>query len=771
MLQTIMREIPPIRTHAARYAVIATVWYCSAATYAQSPERVDFNRDVLPILSSKCFHCHGPDDQSRQAELRLDIREGALRADRPVIEPGNGGQSELVQRVSSQDPKERMPPADSNRKLSAHEIELLRRWVNEGAVWGGHWAFETLRRPEVPRVNDGAWPRNAIDNFVLARLKHTALRPAAEAAKQTLLRRVTLDLTGLPPTPDEAAAFLADEKADSWDRVVERLLASPHYGERWGRHWLDAARYADSTGFETDAPRSIWKYRDWVIEAINDDVPFDEFTVRQLAGDLLPGASTADRIATGFLLNGPQDGGSEPARLDAVVERVNTIGTVFLGLTLGCAQCHAHKFDPLSQREYYEMFAFFNAADESVLELAPPDQLASRDALRAHLAALVSERDLYAAKFAAGTAVKDPGHQERSQMIDLLKTQIPQLDMAPVLVTPVASRPTTTFIRGEYTQPGEAVTPDVPDVLPPLPTGQRTRLDFARWLVSSQQPLTPRVTVNRIWQRFFGQGLVETENDFGVQGARPSHPELLDWLATEFVNGGWRLKSLHRLIVGSATYRQSSDRQADLEEIDPENQLLARQSRLRLEAEAIRDSALAASGLWSPKLGGPSVFPYQHEGVMLGRATPAEWIASPGADRYRRSMYTHYWRLTPHPFLQTFDAPDSLTACTRRRSSNTPLQALTLLNDPTFAECAEALAGRVMHEASDGDERLDRAFRLCLGRAPTAEERPPLANVLAAVRIRFAASNTASAVESVDQAAWTQVCRVLLNLDEFVTRE
>ena len=768
MLRIITPEFPPVRASFTKLAVLAIVCHCSTAADAQSRARVDFSRDVLPILSANCFPCHGPDDQARQAKLRLDTRAGAFHTERPVIQSGNSKQSEFVRRVSSQDPEVRMPPANSNRQLSPHQIELLRRWVDEGAVWSGHWAFETPRRPEVPQIREDAWSRNAIDRFVLAQRKHLLLRPAPEAAKESLLRRVTLDLIGLPPTPDEVAAFLSDDRADAYERVVERLLASPHYGERWGRHWLDAARYADSTGFETDAPRSIWKYRDWVIEALNDDLPFDEFTIKQLAGDLLPGASTADRIATGFLLSGPQDGGSEPARLDAVVERMNTIGSVFLGVTLGCAQCHSHKFDPLSQHEYYKLFAFFNAADESVLELAPPEQVARRDALRAQLAALIAEREMFAAKLAAGTAASDPGYQERSRTIDSLKHQIPQLESAPVLVTPTVPRTTTTFVRGEFSKPGELVTPDVPAVLPPLAADERTRLGLARWLVSPQQPLTPRVTVNRIWQQFFGRGLVETENDFGVQGARPTHPELLDWLATEFVASGWRMKSLHRLIVGSATYRQSSHRTADADAIDPENRLLTRQSRLRLEAEAIRDSALVASGLRSLKIGGPSVFPFQHEGVMLNRATPAEWVASPGADRHRRGIYTHYWRLTPHPFLQTFDAPDSLTACTRRRTSNTPLQALTLLNDPTFAECAEALAQRVLREVPDGDhERLDRAFRLCLGRLPAAEERPPLVAVLSAVRARFATSN----IEAGDRAAWTQVCRVLLNVDEFVTRE
>lgn len=756
--------------YAWKFVAFAVIGRCFMATSAQSAERVDFSRDVLPILSANCFPCHGPDDQARQGNLRLDTREGALRAEQPVIQPGKGNLSELVLRVSSQDPEQRMPPANSNRQLSPQNVELLRRWVDEGALWGGHWAFEAVRRPPVPTMEDESWSRNPVDRFILARWKQTGLQPAPEADKATLFRRAKLDLVGLPPTVEESAAFLADDRPDAYERVVDRLLASPHYGERWGRHWLDAARYADSTGFETDAPRSLWSYRDWVIGALNNDLPFDEFTVQQLAGDLLPGASIAERIATGFLLCGPQDGGSEPSRLDAVVERTNTLGTVFLGLTLGCAQCHSHKFDPLSQQEYYRLFAFLNAADEAVLELAPAEQVARRDALRAQLAALVAEREMYTAKLAAGTAATDPGHLERSRTIDALKSQIPDLASAPMLIAPPAPRPTTLFIRGEYSKPGELVTPGVPAVLPPLPAEQTTRLGLARWLVSSEQPLTPRVTVNRIWQQHFGRGLVETENDFGVQGARPSHPELLDWLAADFVSRGWRLKTHHRLIVSSAAYRQSSHRPANVETLDPENRLLARQSRLRLEGEVIRDAALAASDLLSTKIGGPSVFPFQHEGVMLNRATPAPWIMSPGADRYRRGLYTHYWRLTPHPFLQTFDAPDSLTACTRRRASNTPLQALTLLNDPTFAASAQALARRVLREALPEDsERLNLAFQLCLGRLPTSEEHAQLMELLAVPRTSRA--TTGSTVETLDQTAWTQICRVLLNLDEFVTRE
>ena len=615
------------RFHWAILATLFALWALATVELqtadAEAARGVSFSRDVLPILSAKCFRCHGPDEQTREADLRLDTESGALRSENPVIRPGRSGESELVRRITSGDPDERMPPAEANRQLTPSEIDTLTRWVDDGAEWGSHWAFETPLRPLVPAPAGDRWSRNAIDRFVLARLNEGGLSPSPEAPPGVLLRRVTLDLTGLPPTPEEIDAFLADDRPDAYERVVERLLASPHYGERWGRHWLDAARYADSTGFETDAPRSNWRYRDWVIAALNDGMPFDRFTIEQLAGDLLPGATRDDRIATGFLLCGPQDGGSEPSRLDAVVERVSTIGNVYMGLSVGCAQCHSHKFDPLSQQEYYGLFAFFNAADESVLELAPNEEVSRRNALQAQVAALTTERDEYAKTLGDGNPQQDAGYQARTQTIEELKTQIPELPHAPVLHQPVNPRTTTMFVRGEYTQPGDVVAPDVPNCLPPMPAGPPTRLEFAKWLVSAEHPLTARVTVNRVWQRFFGRGLVETENDFGVQGARPTHPELLDWLSREFIDNGWQLKLLQRLIVCSATYRQASWRRDDLDAVDPENRLLARQSRLRLEAESIRDAALGASGLLSSKIGGPGVFPFQHDGVMLNRATPA----------------------------------------------------------------------------------------------------------------------------------------------------
>ena len=742
---------------------------------------VDFNAEVRPILSRACFPCHGPDGAARQGELRLDTRAGAFRTEKPVIMPGNSAKSLLMQRIHHNDPQLRMPPTEAKQQLTHRDRETLARWIDQGAVWGEHWSFLPLQRSPMPQVRRGDWSRNPIDDFVLARLEALRQSPSAPADRQVLLRRMTLDLVGLPPTLDAQAEFFADDHdhPDALERLVDRLLMSPHFGERWGRHWLDAARYADSGGFEGDPPRSVWQYRDWVLNAINGDLPFDQFVIHQLAGDLLPNRSSDDQVATGYLLNSQQDGGSEPARLDAVVDRTNTIGTVFLGLTIGCAQCHSHKFDPITQHEYYGLFAFINGADEVKHEFASPEQLTRRDALVAQVAALTVERTEYGAKLSTEQRKSDPGYQERTETIEQLNRRIPTFESALILQTGPADRVTTTFVRGEYARPGESVLPGVPQVLPPLPEGPRTRLEMARWLVSAEQPLTPRVTVNRVWQQLFGRGLVETENDFGNQGTRPTDPALLDWLAADFSREGWGFKRLMRRILESSVYRQSSYRRLDLEETDPENRLFARQARLRLEAELIRDTALSVSGLLSTKLGGPSVFPFQHDGIMINRATPAPWTISPGEDRYRRGLYTHYWRLTPHPQLQTFDAPDSMTACTRRQTSNTPLQALTLLNDPTFTEAAEHLARELLaSECSSEAARVDLAVQLCLSRPPTDEERTVLRELLRRIRRGTGDATPTSGSQSDvtlvganERTAWTELARTLLNLEEFLVRE
>jgi mono/diheme cytochrome c family protein len=849
---------------------------------APAAGRADYLHDVKPLLTRHCVGCHGP--QKQRSGLRLDTAAAILKGGNsgPAIVPGNSGKSRLIQAVTGAGDVAAMPPRGP--RLAAAEIALVCAWIDAGAAaptgeaeskitatGAGHWAFRPLARPDPPAVCNSAWVRNPIDRFILTRLEKEGIAPSPEADRTTLARRLFLDLIGLPPSPREIEEFLNDKSSDAWEKLVDRLLASPHYGERWGRHWLDLARYADSNGYSIDAPRSIWKYRDWVLDAFNRDLPFDRFVVEQLAGDLLPGAALDQRIATGFHRNTQinQEGGidEEQFRVEAVVDRVNTTGTALLGLTVGCCQCHDHKFDPLSQREYYQLFAFFNSCDEPTLELASPEQVRLRRDLQAEIKRLQGrlrgldtatpqrvaawegslspqaramlpanvqailniavngrnaeqERAVVAAyrnaeqvrHVVGGLASPLPllpaAHvqalalrRELEQKIVELQKQVPVIPTS--LVLQERKTPRTTFIHlgGDFLRKGAVVQPGTPAVLPPLTlnpsppkTGARgesrpTRLDLARWFVDGVNPLPPRVTVNRFWQHYFGTGIVETENDFGTQGTPPSHPELLDWLATEFVRRGWSMKAMHRLIATSATYRQSSRTRPELAVGDPRNRLLARQNRLRLDAEVVRDVALASSGLLHHKIGGPSVYPPQPPGVYQFTQIPRDWRASTGPDRYRRGMYTFWWRSAPHPDLIVFDAPDATQTCTRRNRSNTPLQALTLLNDQGFFELAQGLATRILQEGpSSGDEeRLAYAFVLCLGRKPAIHEREVLSRLLRKEREVFGSDPRearqvappflrsltlpARLPEVVEGAAWTSVARTLLNLDEFITRE
>jgi len=801
-------------------SVIALV--VAAGPSPRATGAVDYTRDVKPLLAKHCVDCHGA--KLPRGKLRLDTAAAAIKGGEsgPSVVPGKSAESPLIDAVTGDGDTERMPL--KRPPLSEAEIATLRAWVDQGAQAPSdetpsppasvHWAFVPPQRPPLPAVADPAWSGHPVDAFVRARLDKERLTPSPEADKTTLIRRVSLDLIGLPPTPGEVASFLADDRPDAYERLVDRLLASPHYGERWARHWLDQARYADSNGYSIDAPRSIWKYRDWVIDALNRDLPFDRFVTDQLAGDLKPDATLEQKVATGFHRNTMinQEGGIdlEQFRVEAVVDRVGTTGSVFLGLTVGCAQCHDHKYDPVSQREYYQLFAFFNSVDEPEVEFATPAELARRDAVRAEVdafhKALQAEHPEVAEKEKAWEATLSPLFKQalpaelkdafdrpvekrteaqwrgltelflsksdefKAQKAELaaLRAKEPKFATSMVVRERAEPRPTFVHLGGDFTRKGEPVSPGVPSVLPPIKPrnpGKLDRLDLANWLVDPGHPLTARVAVNRLWQVYFGRGLVETENDFGTQGTPSSHPELLDWLATEFPARGWSLKAMHRLIVTSRTYRQSSHARPDLEGVDAANRLLARQSRLRLDAEAIRDSALAVSGLLAPKVGGPSVFPPQPEGVMNLGQMRRPWAVSDGPDRYRRGLYTFFWRATPYPGLTVFDAPNAIQTCTRRNRSNTPLQALTLLNDRAFVECAESLADRVLQGAERGDPaRVDYAFRLCLGRPPSAREGATLLAVLADERA--AAPGPGS-----DRAAWTTAARVLLNLDEFITRE
>jgi hypothetical protein len=665
--------------------------------------------------------------------------------------------------------------------------------------------------------------RNPIDAFILARLEKEHLKPSPAASKETLLRRVSLDLTGLVPSPQEIRDFLADTRPDAYERVVDRLLASPHYGERWGRHWLDVARYADSDGYTIDAPRQIWKYRDWVINALNRDMPFDQFVIEQIAGDMLPSPTVDQLIATGFHRNTASnyEGGIdfEQYRVEAVVDRVSTTGAAFLGLTLGCARCHDHKFDPVSQKEFYQVFAYFNNVDEitteaerydfnrPILKVPSAEEIARKSAFDAQWASLSKELVTYVRELAARPRKpgdqdpsKDAGLVERVRNLRELRRREPTFTSTLVMRELPQPRESYVHLAGDFARKGVTVKPAIPAVLPQLPADANTRLDFAKWLVDPQNPLTSRVTVNRFWQAYFGKGIVETESDFGKQGAAPSHPELLDWLASEFIRQKWSEKAIHRLIVTSTTYRQASTRRPETEAVDPFNKLLARQNRLRLEGEIIRDSALAASGLLTGTVGGASVYPPIPEGAMSVTQVSGAWPTATGPDRYRRGLYTFFRRSAAYPGLAVFDAPDATAACTRRTRSNTPLQALTTLNDETFLEFAEGLAARVLKEAPpDNKERIRYAFNLAMGRAPRTDEEQRLEQLLNR-RLDEYKTKPARATELIYnggkfgpdgkplnppppklaamlpadlplEAAWTGVARVLLNLDDFLTRE
>ena len=774
---------------------------------AQADETVNFNQHVRPILQDKCLHCHGPDATARQAELRLDRQDEAHapRDGRRVIVPGRPEQSELIRRITTGG-DERMPPADQRRQLTASEIELLRRWVAQGGRYEQHWAFVPPSQPVVPTVGDAGWPINAIDHFVWHRLQQHGLRPAPPASRETLIRRVTLDLTGLPPTPGEVDAFLADEAPGAYDRLVDRLLTSPPYGERMALVWLDAARYADSGGYQGDILRSMWLWRDWVIAAYNQGLPFDQFTIEQLAGDLLPEPTREQRIATGFNRNhriNDEDGIiHEEFRVEYVVDRVETTATVWMGLTMGCARCHDHKYDPISQREFYRFFAYFNSIDESGRGRgnAPPLLPVATGELAARIAAAETrlselQRQLKAAANGDGKAAAALRQEldKAAKALDALRKQVPTTMVMKELEEP---RETFVLIRGAYDRRGEQVAHGTPAVLGGAagaqtpqavtpPQQPANRLGLARWLLSPSHPLTARVAVNRYWLMYFGRGLVETPEDFGTQGALPTHRELLDWLATEFANSGWDVKALQRRIVTSATYRQASQGSGELLQLDPDNRLLARGPRFRLPAEAIRDQALAASGLLTRRIGGPSVRPYQPDGLWTELASASsKYAQGQGAALYRRSLYTFVRRTVPPPAMTVLDAPNRETCLMRRPRTNTPLQALTLMNDPTYVEAARVLAEQTLGTSPGRREAITAAFRRLLARRPAKAELASLEQAWGLYHRRYvgdldAAKRLLSVGESrpddtldpAEAAAHTAICLLLLNLDETITKE
>ena len=998
----------------------------------------DFEREIRPILAQHCYRCHGP--QQRKGGLRLTNRTDALTpADSGdvIVTPGQSGKSVLIERVSADDDAVRMPP--EGERLTEQQVSLLRRWVDAGARWPDdaavkHWAYVKPQQVALPEIKDKTWPRNAIDYFILARLEDEGLRPSAEASREQLIRRLSLDLIGLPPTPAEVEAFLADENPAAYEALVDRLLARPQYGERWARPWLDLARYADSNGFQRDGFRDLWPYRDWVVQALNKDIPFDQFTVEQLAGDLLPGATVDQHIATGFhrctTVNVEAGTDQEENRVNQVIDRVNTTGTVWLGTTIECAQCHNHKYDPITQREYYQLFAFFNNTEIEtafrtakataaidftgpMLDLPDPETQSKRQRLqeelarvekqiadhqtalqsgsteqkaslpdagqpaqwhvlkiasfkssggangtilddnsvllggevpakdtytlvvstkqqnitgfhvealtdpslpgegpgrgdderpnfilneftvavapvgldsnpqslklhspqadfsqrgwdvagaidgdpktgwainpqfhkphaatfllevplvndpgctltfrlvqnygggrtigRVRLSALTGDRDVAEAPPEIAKILKTPGEKRTFRQIKQLEAfqlsqhptlkplqaqrqkivqQLEQIEPPRTLVMKELATPRTTAVmrRGNFLDPGEAVQPGVPAVLHAMPQGPANRLGLARWLVHAQNPLVARVTVNRQWAELFGQGLVPTLEDFGTRCEPPTHPELLDWLAVEFLRRGWSLKQLHRLLVTSATYRQSAKVTAELLARDDQNKLYARGPRFRLDAETIRDNALAIAGLLSLKQGGPPVKPYQPEGLWnVTGLVDNTYKISAGEDRYRRGLYVVWRRSAPYPSFMNFDA-QIRAACTVKRSrSNTPLQALTLLNDPVYVEASKALARRILNEmpSADAPQRLEHGFRLAVARKPHTAEVATLVrlyerslarygNDVAAARALVGDFELPAATEPVEFAAWYEAATVLLNLDETITKQ
>jgi len=1013
----------------------------------RTAETVNFQRDIRPILADNCFQCHGPDEATRKGKLRLDVRADVLkggRSEKPGIVPNKPAESELIRRITSGDETEVMPPPKSGKKITEQQLAILRKWIAQGADYEMHWAFVPPQRSATPKVKDAAWVQNDIDAFILARLEQEGLKPSTQASKETLLRRLSLDLIGLPPTPEEIDAFLKDTDVKAYEKQVERLLKSSHYGERWGRHWLDAARYADSDGFEKDKPRSVWMYRDWVVSAFNNDLRYDRFLTEQLAGDLLPNAGQDQRVATGFLRNSMinEEGGIDPEqfRMEAMFDRMDAIGKGMLGLTIQCAQCHNHKYDPLTQEEYYRLFAYLNDTHEANIAVYTPAEQQKRGEIFRKIREIEqslkqntpdwdkrlaaweakakidqpewkvlpivnasdnSQRYVYHAdnsltawgyaptkwtsKFSGKTSLKkitgirlemltdpnlplggpgrsptglfglsellvdvaDPKTPEQVTRIKLVaatadfaneekpldtmyddrtgKKRVigpvafaidgkddtawgidagpgrrnvarkavfvpefpikmpngaiftfhlkqmhggwnsddnqnnnlgrfrfsvtdadkPKADPVPhrvreILVIPADKRtpsqvdavfsywstlvaewkesneqieklwkehpsgssqltlmaretPRTTNLltRGDFLKPAKPVTPGVPAVLNPLTKeAESNRLGLAKWMTSRAAPTTARSFVNRVWQIYFGTGLVSTSEDLGTQSALPTHPELLDWLAVEFMEHDWSIKHLHRLIVMSATYQQSSKvTKASLEK-DPDNRLLSRGARYRVESEVVRDIALQASGLLNPKLGGPPVYPPAPDFLFLPPASygPKIWKEDKGDNRYRRGIYVFRFRSVPYPVLTNFDTPNGDASCVRRVRSNTPLQALTTLNETLFLECARGLALKTLNDGGrTSNERIQYAFRRCTGRQPSEPEMKVILDFLAKQVKKFsepdakpwelAANDPANPpklpqdVTPVQAAAWTAVARLLLNLDETITRE
>ncbi|MFV2069420.1 MAG: DUF1553 domain-containing protein [Pirellulales bacterium] len=750
----------------------------------------DFRQDVRPILAENCFACHGADEASREADLELDNFDAATReldSGTTAIVPGHADRSELIERVVTGDPDLRMPPPDDGEPLTDRQVDILRAWIDAGAHYVEHWSYVRPVRPLPPLVAESTWCRNSIDAFVLAKLEAAGLAPAPAASRERLIRRLSLDVTGLPPTLEEVDAFLHDDRPDAYDRLVDRLLTSPAYGEHWARKWLDLARYADSQGYAQDEPRTIWRYRDWLIGALNRDLPYDQFTAEQLAGDLLPNPTIDQRLATAFHRNTMTntEGGTddEEFRHAAVIDRVNTTMQVWMGLTMGCAQCHSHKYDPITLEDYYRVFAVFNQTEDNDQPDNRPTIPTPTDRQQRRLDRLNNERQQW-----EQVAESDERTRELERLRKALAEFEKQIPTTPVMRELPAEkrRENHVFLRGSFLTPGELVEAGVPQAFGGLETdGEVNRLALARWLVSPANPLTARVAVNRQWELLFGRGLVETSEDFGTQGSAPSHPKLLDWLATELIDKAWSRKRLVKTIVMSATYWQSPAVTAEKLARDRDNRLLSRGARYRLTAEQIRDQALAASGLLSHKMFGSSVHPPQPKsGLGAAFGSSLDWEPSPGEDRYRRGLYTMWRRVAPYPSMMALDATGRSTCTIRRVRTNTPVGAFVTLNDPVFIEAAQLLARRMVEHGGRSPEQCATVgFRRVLARPPSDPELSRLVALYEQALDHYA--NDPLAAEKMatepcgplppdmaadEAAAWTVVANVLLNLDEVLTR-
>jgi len=816
--------------------------------YEDLPEKIDFNFHVRPILSDRCFHCHGPDENARKANLRLDVEEGMFSKIKdkevfPVV-AGKPSESELIERILSDDLETVMPTPESNLSLSSQEKAILVKWVEQNAEWKTHWAFNAPQKAVLPEVKSTDWPKNEIDYFVLDKLESLGLEPSPEAQKETLIRRLSFDLNGLPPTPEEIAQFVNDTSEKAYENLVDRLLASPRYGERWAWEWLDVARYSDTNGFQGDYTRDMWPWRDWVIRALNTNMPFDEFTVKQMAGDLLEGATDNDILATAFNRNHTYntEGGTIPeeTRVTNVFDRVETTGTTWLGLTFNCARCHDHKFDNITQKEYYQFFDYFNQTSEEggkyggqikpVLNMSSEEKRQEMAGLEEYIERLNKKVDTFEvtkfpreiglppseSKVAKNIKGVDPrillkpagsrgtgalqqlatyfsGRDNTyrkllKELIDAHKNlQKASKGTVQVMVMDKLDTLRSTFIleRGGYNKPRleETVCMDVPAVLPAISENKtNNRLALAEWLVSDEQPLTARVTINRYWQAFFGNGIVKTIEDFGVQGALPTHPELLDWLAVDFQDNDWDLKAFFKKIVMSATYRQASKVNEEILEIDPENKYLARSTRMRLPSWMLRDQALYTSGLLVDSLGGKPVKPYQPEGIWSEATGKTIYNQDKGDGLYRRSLYTFWRRIVGPTFL--FDNSSRQVCTVKTLNTNTPLHALTTLNDITYMEASRVLAEKTLTAELKDVDRIDYAFQWITSRKPRPDELDILQNRLGQLRKEFS-ENTEEAkkltsigeyrkneeLDLIDHAAYTVLSSLLLNLDETITRQ